>query len=761
MEDQSSCHVDSNASPGISRQKKRFFCPMCEGVESDTPGSCPKCGMDLEQIPMGDTSSPIHYTCPMHPEVIKDEPGACPICGMDLEMVEPRTPDEQEGQDMKRRFIYGLPLAGAVFILAMAEHVPGRPLEKILSPVINQWIQMILTAPVVFWAGKPFFQRALTALYHKATNMFTLISLGTSAAFFYSLVATLAPHIIPSSPKHGHIAAVYFESAAVITILVLLGQVMEHKARGRTNRAIRDLLDLSPKTARIIKDGKETEIPLSQVKPGDLVRVKPGEKVPVDGLVKEGSSSVDESMITGEPMPVLKKTSDRVIGGTINQTGSFVMQAEKVGANTLLAQIVAMVSEAQRTRPPIQKLADKVSSYFVPSVVFVAVMTFIIWMAFGKAETRTSQALVNAVAVLIIACPCALGLATPMSIMVGMGRAARLGVLFKNAEALEILSRINTLVVDKTGTLTLGKPVLTDILPVQGVTEKELLFLAASVEQNSEHPLGHAIVQGAKERNLPLSPVEDFRSETGKGVMGYMNGKKVVVGTEGYLGEKGIDAHELKDRIATWREEGKTALFVGYDRRLAGALIVSDPIKDTTLSALASLNGLKIGLKMVTGDNAITARAVAKKIGIQDFFAGVDPVQKILIVKELQTKGVSVAMAGDGINDAPALAQADVGIAMGTGTDIAMESSSVTLVRGDLMGIAHAILLSRAVVKNIRQNLVLAFAYNTLAIPVAAGILYPWFGILLSPIIASAAMTTSSLSVIVNALRLRKIRLEG
>ena len=701
-----------------------------------------------------------HYTCPMHPEVIRDEPGACPICGMDLEMLEPGTPDEREGQDMKRRFIYGLPLAGAVFILAMAEHVPGKPLEKILSPVINQWIQMILTAPVVFWAGNPFFQRALTALRHKATNMFTLISLGTSAAFFYSLVATLAPHILPSSPMHGHIAPVYFESAAVITILVLLGQVLEHKARGKTNRAIRELLDLSPKTARIIKDGKETEIPLSQVKLGDLVRVKPGEKVPVDGLVKEGSSSVDESMITGEPMPVSKKRSDHVIGGTINQTGSFVMLAEKVGANTLLAQIVAMVSEAQRTRPPIQKLADKVSSYFVPSVVAVAIITFVIWMVFGKAESRTSQALVNAVAVLIIACPCALGLATPMSIMVGMGRAARVGVLFKNAEALEILTRIKILVVDKTGTLTIGKPALTDILPVQGVTEKELLFLAASVEQYSEHPLAHAIVQAAKEKNLPLSPVEDFRSETGKGVMGYMNGKKVVVGTEGYLGEKGIDVHELKDRIATWREEGKTALFAGYDRKPAGALIVSDPIKDTTLSALASLNNMKIGLKMVTGDNAITARAVAKKIGISDFFAGVDPVQKIKIVKDLQTKGFSVAMAGDGINDAPALAQADVGIAMGTGTDIAMESSSVTLVRGDLMGIAHAILLSRAVVNNIRQNLVLAFAYNTLAIPVAAGILYPWFGLLLSPIIASAAMTTSSLSVIINALRLRKIGLE-
>jgi len=448
-----------------------------------------------------------------------------------------------------------------------------------------------------------------------------------------------------------------------------------------------------------------------------------------------------------------------VIGGTINQTGSFVMQAEKVGANTLLSQIVAMVSEAQRTRPPIQKLADKVASYFVPSVVGVAILTFIIWMVLGRAESRMSQALVNAVAVLIIACPCALGLATPMSIMVGMGRAARLGVLFKNAEALEILSRIKILVVDKTGTLTMGRPALTDILPSQGTTENHLLILAASVEQNSEHPLGRAIVEGAKEKSLSLSPALDFRSETGKGVTGNVSGKQVVVGTERYLIEQGINTEELKDRISSWREQGKTALFVGWDGRLAGALGVSDPIKDTTPSAVSSLGRLDIKLKMATGDNEITARAVAKKIGIPDFFAGVDPVQKIRIVKDLQSQGVSVAMAGDGINDAPALAQADVGIAMGTGTDIAMESADVTLVRGDLSGIAHAILLSRAVVKNIRQNLVLAFAYNTLAIPVAAGILYPWFGILLSPIIASAAMTTSSLSVITNALRLRKIRL--
>lgn len=697
---------------------------MCPGVESDKPGSCPHCGMALEAVRMEKT---------------------------DLE-------EDIESLDMNKRFELSLPFTVFIFIIAMAHHIPGQPMNKILPLKWNHWTQLILTIPVVFWAGQPIFTRAVIALQHKATNMFTLISLGVGAAFIYSLTATIAPSLFPESLRVHEMAAVYFESAAVIITLVLLGQVLEHKARSRTNSAIKELLDLAPQKATIIKDGNERDIPVEEVQPGDLLRVRPGEKIPVDGALTYGSSRVDESMVTGEPIPNAKTTGDRVIGGTINQSGSFIMKAEQVGKDTLLSRIVDMVSEAQRTRPPIQKLADKAASFFVPSVIAVSILTFIVWRLIGG-ETRMTTALVNAVAVLIIACPCALGLATPMSIMVGMGRGAHLGTLFRNAEALETLSKIDHLIVDKTGTLTMGKPSLTDIEIRQGENGENILFLAASLEQNSEHPIGQAIVRAAREKNISLSPAEDFRYETGKGISGIVDGKRVVLGNAWFLDEKGIDSYGLEDRIKAWEMEGKTVVLIGRDGKCAGMMAVSDPIKETTPGAIDALSKIGIKIKMVTGDQEKTARAVAAKINIQDVTAGVNPEQKIAIIKQLQSRGFKCAMAGDGINDAPALARADVGIAMGTGTDIAMQSAGVTLVKGDLRGIVNAISLSKAVVSNIKQNLVLAFAYNTIAIPIAAGILYPFFGLLLSPMIASAAMTCSSLSVILNALRLRNMKM--
>lgn len=734
---------------------------MCPGVESDQPGSCPHCGMALERRISSKAARKDQYTCPMHPEVLKDAPGSCPICGMALEAIRIEKTDleeDLESLDMKRRFALSLPFTVLVFIIAMAHHIPGQPLNKILPLKWNHWIQLILTVPVVFWAGKPIFERAIIALRHKSTNMFTLISLGTGAAFLYSFTATIAPSLFPESLRVHEIVAVYFESAAVIITLVLLGQVLELKARSRTNSAIKELLDLAPQKATVIKDGNEREIPVEDVQPDDLLRVRPGEKIPVDGALTEGSSSVDESMVTGEPIPNTKTTGDRVIGGTINQTGSFIMKAEQVGKDTLLSRIVDMVSEAQRTRPPIQKLADKAASYFVPSVIAVSILTFIVWYLFGG-ETHLAIALVNAVAVLIIACPCALGLATPMSIMVGMGRGAHMGTLFRNAEALETLSQIDHLIVDKTGTLTMGKPWLTDIETREGENEENLLYLTASLEQNSEHPIGQAIVRAARERNLSLSPTEDFRYETGKGISGIVDGKRVVLGNAWFLDEKGIDSCGLEDRMKEWEMEGKTVILIGRDGKCAGIMAVSDPIKETTPGAIDALSHIGIKIQMVTGDQEKTARAVAAKINIQDVTAGVNPEQKIAIIKKLQSQGFKCAMAGDGINDAPALARADVGIAMGTGTDIAMESAGVTLVKGDLRGIVKAISLSKAVVSNIKQNLVLAFAYNTISIPIAAGILYPFFGLLLSPMIASAAMTCSSLSVILNALRLRHMKM--
>ena len=717
------CEVGKGKKVKPRKVTKAYYCPMCEGVESDSPGTCPKCGMALERTP----------TAEEIPEA------------------------ETEQNDMKRRFWIGLILTIPILILAMSHHIPRQPLQKFITHRMNEWLQMILTAPVVFWAGLPFFVRAWTALKYRSTNMFTLISMGTGAAYIYSVAAALAPGIFPSSARmDGHVA-VYFESAAVIITLVLLGQVLEHRARSKTGGAIRELLNLAPRTARVIRDGKEKELPIQEIRVGDRLRVRPGEKVPVDGLVLEGESAVDESMLTGEPLPSVKKVGDRVIGGTMNQSGSFIMRAEQVGKDTVLAQIVQLVSEAQRTRPPIQRLVDRVASYFVPAVVATAVVTFIAWLSIGGGA-KLSQAMVNAVSVLIIACPCALGLATPMSIMVGMGRGARLGILFRNAEALETLSGINALIIDKTGTLTEGHPALTECEAIPPFTAERVIQLAASVEQASEHPLARALVQGAQERKLSLLPVSDFKAITGHGVVGRVNEQKAVVGNASLLDDYGIDVGTKDERLEKWRSEGRTAIFVGIDGRLAGKIAISDPLKETTPSAIASLQNRGIHIKMATGDSPTTADYVARRLNISDVASGIDPRQKIQLVKDTQAKGLKVAMAGDGINDGPALAQADVGIAMGTGTDVALQSAAVTLVKGDLRGILRAINLSHAVVRNIKQNLFLALIYNTVAIPIAAGILYPLFGLLLSPVIASAAMTCSSLSVITNALRLRQTK---
>ena len=756
------CKNNQNQNHGKEPEKehsKPYYCPMCEGVESDEPGSCPKCGMALEKADsVSPPSGKTLYTCPMHPEVKQDSPGSCPKCGMDLEPVQVKTETEEDNpelRDMKKRFYVSLIFTVPVFFLAMSDHIPSQPVQKIISKNIGQWFQMILTAPVVIWAAKPFFVRAWTALKHGSTNMFTLISMGTTAAFIYSIAATIFPGIFPESMRHNGLASVYFESSAVIITLVLLGQVLEQKARSKTSSALKELLGLAPSKARVIRDDEEKEIDVSEVQVNDRIRVRPGEKIPVDGVIVKGKSNVDESMITGEPVPATKKEDDSVIGGTINQTGGFVMKAKEVGEDTMLSRIVKMVSEAQRTRPPIQKLADKVAAVFVPVVIAIAILTFVIWM-FAGGDNRLSQALVNAVAVLIIACPCALGLATPMSIMVGMGRGAHLGVLFKNAEALEGLSRINTVIVDKTGTLTRGSPAVSDIYPAEGFSEQELLRLSASLEKSSEHPIGRAIVEGAEEKNISLEDAEDFQSETGKGITGKISGKKVFIGSSEWLKENNIDPEPLRNKVEQWRKQGKTVILTGVGDKAAGAIAVSDPIKESTPEAIRTLHEEGIEIKMATGDNETTARAVAKELNIDDVTAEVTPDDKIEIVKQIQKSGKKAAMAGDGINDAPALAQADVGIAMGSGTDVAMESAGVTLVKGDLRAIAKAIYLSRSVVTNIRQNLFLAFVYNTLAIPIAAGVLYPVFGLLLSPMIASAAMTGSSLSVISNALRLRK-----
>jgi Cu+-exporting ATPase len=697
------------------------------------------------------------HTCPMHPEVVRDAPGTCPICGMALE---PRTVTAEEEAnpefvDMTRRFWVSLALAAPVLLLAMSEHIPGQPLS---ARAVN-WIQLVLATPVVLWGGKVFFERGWASIVRHSLNMFTLIAVGVGTAYAYSIVATLFPSGFPESfRRHGEVA-VYFEAAAVITVLVLLGQVLELRARSQTTSAIRALLNLAPKTARIVRpDGTEEDVPLDRVHPGDLLRVRPGERIPVDGMVQEGASAVDESMVTGEAIPVEKVAGSRVTGGTVNATGSFVMRAERVGSETLLAQIVRMVSEAQRSRAPIQRLADVVAGYFVPAVVLVAAITFVVWARFGP-EPRMAFALVNAVAVLIIACPCALGLATPMSIMVGTGRGATAGVLIKNAEALEVLEKVDTLVVDKTGTLTEGKPRLVTVQALLGITESELLRLAASVERGSEHPLAAAIVAGAEQRGVQPAKAEEFRSLTGKGVLGRVDARHVALGNRQLFEAVNIDARPLLDAAESLRREGQTVMLVAVDGNPAGLVGVADTVKASTREAIDLLHREGVRIVMVTGDTRTTAEAVARQLGIDDVQAEVLPAQKGEAVKRLQAQGRIVAMAGDGINDAPALAQAHVGIAMGTGTDIAIESAGITLVKGDLRGIARARRLSRATMRNIRQNLFFAFVYNSLGVPIAAGILYPVFGLLLSPIIASAAMTFSSVSVISNALRLRRVAL--
>ncbi|MFZ3208953.1 MAG: heavy metal translocating P-type ATPase [Geobacteraceae bacterium] len=702
------------------------------------------------------------FTCPMHPGIEQEGPGSCPKCGMALE---PLTVAVEEGEnpelvDMRRRFRLSLILTIPEFIIAMGHMLPGHPLVALASPRTYGWIELLLASPVVLWAGWPFFVRGWQSMINRSLNMFTLIALGVGVAYSYSVVATLFPGIFPPSFRgSGGEVAVYFEAAAVIITLVLLGQVLELKARSQTGAAIKALLGLAPKTARLIRDdGTEDDVPLGQVHPGDRLRVRPGEKVPVDGTVIEGASSVDEAMISGEAIPVEKVAGSRVIGATVNGTGSLIMRAEKVGAETVLAQIIKMVSEAQRSRAPIQKLADMVAGWFVPAVVLSAIVTFIIWSVFGP-EPRLAHAMINAVAVLIIACPCALGLATPMSIMVATGKGATMGILFKNAEAIELLRKVDTLVVDKTGTLTEGKPKLVGVETVDGFDQQKLLRLAASLERGSEHPLAAAIVGGAEERGIATVSAEGFQSITGKGVTGRIDGIDVALGNRKLFADMGIDASALLGQAEAMESKGQTVMFVAVGGKPVGLLGVADPIKKTTLEALRQLHAEGIRIVMMTGDNRTTAQAVAENLGIDEILAEVLPEGKAAKVKELQAEGRFVAMAGDGINDAPALAQAQVGIAMGTGTDVAMSSAGVTLVKGDLRGIVRARLLSSATMANIRQNLFFAFFYNALGIPLAAGALYPFFGILLSPMIAAAAMSFSSVSVIGNALRLRRTKI--
>jgi P-type Cu+ transporter len=740
-----------------------YTCPMDPEVRQRGPGACPKCGMALEPVNPVLAQTKTEYVCPMHPQIVRDAPGACPICGMALEprVVTLEEAENPELKDMKRRFWVSLALTLPVFVLAMAEMLPGQPVHHALGHARVTLIQFALATPVVLWGGWPFFERGWASIINRSPNMFTLIAIGTGAAYLYSVIATLFPDIFPPSFRgHGGEVAVYFEAAAVITTLVLLGQVLELRARSQTSSAIKLLLGLAPKTARIVRqDGREEDIPLEQVQPGNLLRVRPGEKVPVDGRVVEGRSAVDESMVTGEPLPVEKNINDQVTGGTINNTGSFVMRAERVGGETLLAQIVRMVSEAQRSRAPIQRLADWVAAWFVPLVVLIAIITFVVWAFFGP-EPRFVYALVNAVAVLIIACPCALGLATPMSVMVGTGRGATAGVLIKNAEALEALEKVSTLVVDKTGTLTEGKPRLVSLETVAGANADELLRLAASLERASEHPLAAAIVAAAQERKLELAKVESFESVTGKGVTGRVAGKRVALGNQPLIEALSIPLDAtLTARAEALRGEGQTVMLLAIEDKLVGLLGVADPIKATTREAIEQLHAEGLRLVMLTGDTRTTAQAVARQLGIDEVIAEVLPEQKSAAIKQLQDAGKIVAMAGDGINDAPALAQAHVGIAMGTGTDVAMESAGITLVKGDLRGIVRAIRLSRATMRNIRQNLFFAFIYNVLGVPLAAGVLYPFFGLLLSPMVASAAMTFSSVSVITNALRLRRLAL--
>ena len=769
-----------------------YACPMHPEVRDVKASSCPICGMFLKleadiasnknahenhdgcavdeasaATPAGkhnkvpDGFDGMVYTCPMHPEVRDVKASSCPICGMGLEPagIVHGEIDTTELDDFTRRFWVGLILAIPVLILAMGPFL-GLPIEKVIPKRITVWLELILATPVVLWSGLPFFQRGWASVINRSPNMFTLIALGTGAAWIYSVVATSMPGIFPDGfRQEDGTVAVYFEAAAVIIVLVLLGQVLELRARERTGGAIRALLDLAPKMARIVHaDGREEEIPLEEVSVGDHLRVRPGDKVPVDGTVFEGSSAVDESMLTGEPLPIKKDAGDDVTGGTINGTGSFILKAVRVGGDTTLSQIVNMVADAQRSRAPIQKMVDKVSSYFVPLVILAAITAFIAWAIWGPSPAL-AYALIAAVSVLIIACPCALGLATPMSIMVATGKGALAGVLVKNAESLENFSKVDTLIVDKTGTLTMGKPALTDVYPVDGLDEKQFLKLTASLEMGSEHPLAEAIVRGVEDRGIKLSKAKDFEAVTGKGAKGVVDGKSVALGNARMMETLGLDPSDLGPQADKLRSEGKTAMFVAIDGKFAGLIAVSDPIKETTQEAINDLQRAGLKIIMATGDNETTAKAVADKLGIDAVRADMLPEHKAALIKKLQAGGAVVAMAGDGVNDAPALAQADVGIAMGTGADVAVESAGFTLLKGDLRGIIRAHKLSKATMSNIRQNLFFAFIYNAVGVPIAAGVLFPVFGILLSPMIAAAAMSMSSVSVIGNALRLRSLKL--
>jgi len=734
-----------------------YVCPMCPEVRESKPGACPSCGMALEpEMPMA--RSRVEYTCPMHPEIVRSGPGSCPICGMALE---PRTVTASEEENpelrsMSRRFWVSVLLTLPLLTISMGGMLPGMHLDHLAPSGWLPWIELLLATPVVLWGGAPFFQRGWTSVVNRSLNMFTLIAMGTGVAYGFSVVATVFPGIFPSTLRGMNGAPpIYYEAAAAITTLVLVGQVLELRARSRTSAAIRALLDLAPKTARVVRKGKEEDVPLEQVMPGDQLRVRPGEKIPVDGVVLDGNSFVDESMITGESVPMAKQAGSRVIGGTVNGTGAFMMRAEHVGSETLLAQIVQMVSQAQRSRAPIQRLADRVSAWFVPAVIVIAAITFVVWLLIGP-EPRLAHALVNAVAVLIIACPCALGLATPMAIMVGTGRGAKSGVLIKNAEALETLEKIDTLVVDKTGTLTEGKPRVVAVRAISPWAEAEILRLVASLEQGSEHPLGAAVIKAAEEQKLPLVPAAQFQYFPGKGVAGEVDDKQLAAGNAALFEQLRISLSSQENRT---RPSTGSVMFVAINHQPAGQIEIADSIKASTPQAIRDLQAEGMKIIMLTGDNRASAEYVARELGIVEYQAEILPEAKLEVIRGLQQQGRIVAMAGDGVNDAPALAQADVGIAMGTGTDVALESAGITLLKGDLSGIVRARRLSRATMRNIRQNLFFAFIYNSLGVPVAAGILYPFFGLLLSPVLAAAAMSLSSVSVITNALRLRGARL--
>ncbi len=746
--------------PALGGGGTAYICPMCPSVREDRPGACPHCGMALE--PETPTLGKVAYTCPMHPEIVSDEPGDCPICGMALEpvMASAVEPENPELVDMTRRFWISAALSIPLLAVAMGDMVSGHLISGALGKTVALWLQAILATPVVLWGGWPFFQRGWTSIVRMKLNMFTLIAIGTGTAYVFSVIAVIAPGVFPASIRMADGSVeVYFEAAAVIIALVLLGQVLELRARAKTSAAVRALLDLAPKMARLIHScGAEMDVTLDKVQPGDRLRVRPGEAVPVDGVIEEGSSTIDESMITGESLPVSKSAGDKVTGATMNGQGGFVMVAEKVGSDMLLGRIVKMVADAQRSRAPIQRLADTVASWFVPAVVVAAVVTFVVWALYGP-PPALAFGLVNAVAVLIIACPCALGLATPMSIMVGTGRGAHAGVLIRDAEALETFEKIDTIVVDKTGTLTEGKPRVTDVVALSGRSRDEILRLAAALEKGSEHPLAAAVVAAAQEGGATIGEASDFTVVSGKGVKGRVDGKSVLLGNRMFLDDEGIATGDHDAKADEMRSEGATVVYVAVDGALAALVAISDPVRETTPEAVRALREDGIEIVMLTGDNRRTAEAVARRLGIDRVEAEVLPQDKADIVARLQGEGRRVAMAGDGINDAPALARADIGVAIGTGTDIAMESAGVTLLKGDLRGLVRARRLSRGVTRNIRQNLFFAFGYNALGIPIAAGILFPFTGTLLNPMIAAAAMSLSSVSVIGNALRLGRIKL--